>query len=373
MSYALSTPEKVALYMRLVFIAPWQILFSVIRVLVITQIRRIPASLFLVSAILKIVLGTLSPRQIQYLSSSTRETYKLWIQKKKAAETDLGTTNVLSYDIEFLESDATLLWVGSRHVAKKIVLFFHGGGYVAPLLPGHLEWCWRTYVAAGRETDIEVAVAILEYQLCPKAKYPDQLRQAVTALSHTLSRNIHPRNVIIGGDSAGGNLAAQVLCHLVEPHPSVPELIISEPLGGAFLVSPWLSQSTKDPSFLKNSSIDMLSAKTVDKSTKELLPDGHGSLSKLAFPLDRDRVWLKRLGLVLSHMYVTVGSHEVFLDQVEVFVDEVRRVECMPSLRYDLQIKQAHDFILLEGQRNEDGECIQSMRVWMKDWLMKKI
>jgi acetyl esterase/lipase len=355
------------------FSAPWQILFSVFRVLVITQIRRIPASLFLVSAILKVVLGTLSSRQIQHLSPPTRETYKSWIQKKKAAETELATTNVLSYDIEFLESDATLLWVGSRHVAKKIVLFFHGGGYVAPLLPGHLEWCWRTYVAAGRETDIEVAVAVLEYQLCPEAKYPEQLRQAVTALAHILSRNFPPRNVIIGGDSAGGNLAAQVLCHLVEPHPSIPELVISEPLGGAFLVSPWLTQSTEDRSFLKNSPIDMLSAKTVDKSTKELFPDGHGSLSKLAFPLDRDRAWMRRLGSVLSHMYVTVGSHEVFLDQVEVFVDELRRAERTPSIRFDLQTKQAHDFILLESQRNEDGECIQAMRAWMREWLMKKI
>lgn len=325
------------------------------------------------SAILKVVLGTLSSRQIQHLSLSTRETYKLWIQKKKAAETDLATTNVLSYDIEFLESDATLLWVGRRHVAKKIVLFFHGGGYVAPLLPGHLEWCWRAYVAAGFETNTEVAVAVLEYQLCPEAKYPEQLRQAVTALSHILGRNFHPRNVIIGGDSAGGNLAAQVLCHLVEPHPSIPELVIPEPLGGAFLVSPWLSQSTRDPSFLNNSSIDMLSAKTVDKSTRELFPDGHGYLSKFAFPLDRHRVWLKRLGLVLSHMYVTVGSHEVFLNQVEVFVDELRRADCMSSLQFDLQTRQAHDFILLESQRNDDGECIQSMRAWMRGWLMKKI
>ncbi|KAF5241848.1 hypothetical protein FANTH_8964 [Fusarium anthophilum] len=111
----------------------------------------------------------------------------------------------LVYDREVLEDGkSSLLWIGDRKQAKKVVLFFHGGGFAAPMTTGHLDWCWRAYVLSGIEKGVEAAVAVLEYTLIPEARYPVQLRQAASGLAHLLHKGISPQDIIIGGDSAGG-------------------------------------------------------------------------------------------------------------------------------------------------------------------------
>lgn len=281
----------------------------------------------------------------------------------------------LCYDLELLEDGhSSLLWIGDRRKAKKIVLFFHGGGYIAPLLPGHLQWCWRAYVAAGIDMKTEVAVAVLQYTLCPEARYPVQLRQATSALAHLLSRDIRPQDIVIGGDSAGGNLTTQLLTHLVEPHPTVPRVVMSEPLLAAFLVSPWVSRRTNHASFTENAWIDMLSGSTLDAATREVLgpaqPDeAYRSSAMLAFPLDGDKSCLSGMSSILQQLYVTVGSHEVFRDQAVTLVHEVQNSNPDLNVWLVMQSRQAHDFILLEGQEERDGECIQEMKTWMKGLL----
>ncbi|EWY79770.1 hypothetical protein FOYG_17060 [Fusarium oxysporum NRRL 32931] len=361
--------------------APWQIFASIVRSLLIVWARGIPARLFVVCAVIKVVLGTLSPRQIQYISLSTKEAYKSWIRRRIAKAKKLGNPAAIArlrYDLEPLDDGhSSLLWIGNRRQAKKVVLFFHGGGYISPLLPGHLEWCWRAYVSAGIETETEVAVAVLEYTLCPEARYPVQLRQAASALAYLLSQEIRPRDIVIGGDSAGASLTTQLLCHLIEPHPTVREIILSEPLLGVFLVSPWVTRYTNDASFTDNAWIDMLSGPTVNKSTRELLgPDideTQGKSASLAFPLDRDKSCLEGMASILNQLYVTVGTHEVFRDQGIALVREIRYLNPKLDVRLDMQNRQAHDFILLEGQEERDGECIQQMKGWMRDLLATSI
>lgn len=312
------------------------------------------------------------------MSLSTKETYKSWIRRKAArAKKDKRpvATQRLNHDLEPLEDgNSSLLWVGNHRKAKKVVLFFHGGGYVSPLLPGHLEWCWRSYVVAGLETGIEVAVAVLEYTLCPDARYPVQLRQAASALECLLLRGFHPRDIVIGGDSAGANMTAQLLCHLIEPHPAIRKISLSKPLAGAFLVSPWLTRRTDDASFKENAQIDMLSGPTIDKSTRELLGHTHihETLAFLAFTHEGDKNCLNNMSSAVDGLYVTVGSHEVLRDQAVLFVHEVKYLNPRLNVRFEMQERQAHDFILLEGQEERDGENIRQMKTWMKDLLTAK-
>ncbi|KAI8682309.1 Abhydrolase-3 domain-containing protein [Fusarium sp. Ph1] len=370
--------EKLKLAFRLTCLAPWQIFASIVRSLTIAWARGIPSRLFVVCGAVKVFLGNFSPRQIQYLSLSTKDAYKSWIKQKTAKVKKTGNTEAierLCYDLEPLEDGhSSILWIGNRRKAKKIVLFFHGGGYISPLLPGHLEWCWRAYIAAGIEKKTEVAVAVLEYTLCPEASYPVQLRQAASALAHLLSQHVRPRDIVIGGDSAGGNLTAQLLSHLVEPHPTVPSVALSEPLLGAFLVSPWVTRHTSDASFSENSWIDMLSGPTIDKCSSEILgatptDENYDKLATLACPLDGDKSWMGGITSILGRMFVTVGSHEVFRDQAAAFVHEVQHSNPGLDVRFALQTRQAHDFILLEAQQERDGECILEMKEWMKDVL----
>lgn len=284
----------------------------------------------------------------------------------------------LSYDVEPLDDGkSSLLWLGNRQKARKVVLFLHGGCYVVSLRAGHLEWCWRTYVAAGIEAKVETAVAVLEYTLCPTDVYPAQLCQAAVALSHLISSGFEPGDIVVGGDSAGANLTAQLLCHLLQPHPVARPISLHAPLAGAFLVSPWLSAHTFDRSFAENRLVDMLDAKIVQKSITELV--GYSGkehfhdwddLSKVAFPLDMEPTVSSGMSFITRSLYITTGDQDVLRDQAITFAYRVQEMNPDLKVRMDVMPKQGHDFILLEGQRKRDGESIREMKSWMREVLV---
>ncbi|ETS73029.1 hypothetical protein PFICI_15204 [Pestalotiopsis fici W106-1] len=282
------------------------------------------------------------------------DTYSAWIDKKRAAaikEGDRLALDRLSHMAEHLpDGNSWLLWVGNRKKASRYVLFFPGGGYIAPVTPGHFEWCFRAYVE--RESGHEVAVAVLQYTLCPAARYPTQLMQATSALRHLMDSGIPASSIVIGGDSAGGNLTAQLLIHLA--HSAAPNRL-PEPLAGAFLVSPWLSGNTNGRSFSENQFIDMLSREHIETSSRELLhtqptqDDLKGGHGEWALPLDTDRKWLNGLAQTTRALYVTVGANEVLRDQGILFAETIRKRNETINVQLEILEADAHDSVLLEG------------------------
>lgn len=89
--------------------------------------------------------------------------------------------------------------VGERPDA--LLLWFHGGGWVTGDLDTHDQLCRQMCTAAG------VTVASVDYRLAPEAKFPAAVDDCVAAYEWALDR---AGVVAIGGDSAGGNLAAVV-------------------------------------------------------------------------------------------------------------------------------------------------------------------
>jgi acetyl esterase len=88
------------------------------------------------------------------------------------------------------------------------VVFFHGGGWVIGSLESHDPFC---RALANRSGAIVVSV---DYRLAPEARYPAAAEDcyAVTrwVAEHGAELGIDGARLAIGGDSAGGNLAAAV-------------------------------------------------------------------------------------------------------------------------------------------------------------------
>lgn len=62
-----------------------------------------------------------------------------------------------------------------------------GGGYMAPM--GAVHWNYvKKLQTQMREQGLEVSVAVLNYTLTPHARFPGQLRQAVSALRHLVEK-----------------------------------------------------------------------------------------------------------------------------------------------------------------------------------------
>ena len=88
------------------------------------------------------------------------------------------------------------------------LVFFHGGGWVAGSLETHDGLCRRLCEAA------HCRIVSLDYRLAPEHPFPAALMDCLLAVNwvsnHAASLGLDPTRLAVGGDSAGGGLAAAV-------------------------------------------------------------------------------------------------------------------------------------------------------------------
>ncbi len=86
------------------------------------------------------------------------------------------------------------------------LVYYHGGGWVIGDIESHDVVCRRL------ANDAHCAVLSVDYRLAPEHKFPAAFDDAVAAMrfaiEHPEELGIDPAKVAVGGDSAGGNLAA---------------------------------------------------------------------------------------------------------------------------------------------------------------------
>ncbi|MBV9330433.1 MAG: alpha/beta hydrolase, partial [Alphaproteobacteria bacterium] len=115
------------------------------------------------------------------------------------------------------------------------VVFFHGGGFVLGDLDSHDGLC-RTLANESR-----CKVVSVDYRLAPEHPFPAAVEDSMAATDwvaeHAEEIGIDPARIAVGGDSAGGNLAA-VVANLAKKkgHPKLVFQLLIYPvaqLGGA--------------------------------------------------------------------------------------------------------------------------------------------
>ena len=95
-----------------------------------------------------------------------------------------------------------------REAGRGLLVFFHGGGWVVGDLETHDPLCRALAADAG------IRVLAVDYRLAPEAPAPTSAEDAIAAFTwaveHAEDLGVDPSLVAVGGDSAGGNLAAVV-------------------------------------------------------------------------------------------------------------------------------------------------------------------
>ena len=95
--------------------------------------------------------------------------------------------------------------------ARPCLVYYHGGGWVIGDIQGLDSTCRALANAAG------CVVVSIEYRLAPEHKFPAPLDDCVAAVewvhANAASIGVDPDRLAVGGDSAGGNLAAAVSLH----------------------------------------------------------------------------------------------------------------------------------------------------------------
>ncbi|PKN58225.1 MAG: hypothetical protein CVU56_06800 [Deltaproteobacteria bacterium HGW-Deltaproteobacteria-14] len=115
---------------------------------------------------------------------------------------------------------------GRAAAPRPALVFLHGGGHVVGDLDTHEPLCRLLAARSGVEV---IAVA---YRLAPEARFPAAFDDALAAFrwvrDEAASLGVDPARIAIGGDSAGGNLAAAVALAVArsgEPGPALQLLL----------------------------------------------------------------------------------------------------------------------------------------------------
>lgn len=128
------------------------------------------------------------------------------------------------------------------HDRRRAVLYCHGGGYTS----GNLGYSRPLAAKLAGVTGWEVLA--FEYRLAPEHPFPAAADDAMKAWDYLMYQGYGARDVVVAGDSAGGNLAL-VLTHLLkEAGRRLPRALI--------LLSPWTDMTASGKSYQERAAID---------------------------------------------------------------------------------------------------------------------
>jgi len=118
-------------------------------------------------------------------------------------------------------------WVKAANVPEEkeqVILYFHGGGFTIGSCDTHRNLAALISGAGG------VRVLVVEYRLAPEHKYPAANEDCLAAYRWLIENGVSAKNIVIGGDSAGGTLTLMTLLSLRDAGDPLP--------AAAFMLSP---------------------------------------------------------------------------------------------------------------------------------------
>lgn len=281
---------------------------------------------------IRTMFSSMSIASERYLNPSTEETY-LRLAGKRNFQPD-----------SVVLSDGTKAhWLGPRK-ADKIIIFFHGGGYVLPCDEGHFQWLYNMRKELAKSHS--VSAIMLGYTTAPEGQYPTQLKQAAELLQYVMEKEgKRPSDIFLGGDSAGGNLAAGLLSHILHPHPQVPAKIsLNEPLAGAVLISPWLNFRTADETITSNAKTDIVGGSVGSRWSKAFL--GDSPKDNYNQPCIADASWFSGLESVVKDILIWGGGGEVCISAIREMVVAIKGAH--KTTEYVEEPGAAHEQMIVE-------------------------
>lgn len=219
------------------------------------------------------------------------------IEKHRHSQDQIGAMLSNTKDICYREIDIDGMYgewvsVNRAHMKKYIILHCHGGGYST----GSSLYARTLTSKLAASTSMDVLC--FDYRLAPEHPYPAATEDAMKAWNYLMLLGYGARDIILTGDSAGGNLALSLVLKLKSQDRLLPR--------GILLMSPWTDLTSSGKSFQSMAEVDPVLDSAYISRMVEAYAEGQDLKDPYLSPLFGNFVGF-------PPTYIQVGENEILL------------------------------------------------------------
>jgi epsilon-lactone hydrolase len=235
-------------------------------------------------------------------------------------------------------------WIIANAADRGVILYLHGGGYVACSPATHRP------ITACLARLTQRRVFSVDYRLAPEHRFPAALDDAVAAYRWLLDQGVATHALALAGDSAGGGLVLSTLVRLRDEGRPLP--------GCAVGFSPWTDLAGTGASVHSNDGrCSTLRRENIAQFARAYLGTA-SALNPYASPLFADHRGLPPILL-------QVGSTELLLDDARRVHDKIRNAGGVSKL--EVFDDMFHVWQMLDGFVPEARGALRQAAAFMND------
>ncbi len=282
-----------------------------------------------------------------------RENFKKLIKKDYSKK--LPLSKVVNFTVDTpLAKVPVRLYASSDNETLPLIIFLHGGGWCIGNLDTHDQQCRRLAIASG------FPVLSVDYTLAPEAKFP----QAVHEVAHIIKQlgagqleiPADPSQLIVMGDSAGGNMAISTTLKLIQDEEDISFIKCLVPVYPVTDCS-----ESKDGSFIEFQDGYILTKHLMDLFSTNYIGDNQNLQDPLLSPL-----FSKNLHKLPPCFVLTAGL-DPLRDEGEKFAKQLEELGNVVKLkRYDACV---HSFYGQEDFGNKGLQAVDDTVQFFKKYV----
>ena len=154
---------------------------------------------------------------------------------------------------------------------SRVILFFHGGGYVSGSIDSHRQ----LVIEAGRQAGARTLA--LNYRRAPENPFPAAVEDCLSGYRFLLLSGFRPDHIVIAGDSAGGGLTVATMMYLRDAGEALPAC--------GWCISPWVDLTISGETITSKAPIDPMIQRDYLQEIASAYLHGTDPKNPLASPL----------------------------------------------------------------------------------------
>lgn len=226
---------------------------------------------------------------------------------------------------------------------KQVILYIHGGGFLFGSPKTHAA------MVAVLVKRLGARAVMPRYRLAPEHPFPAAFDDVRTAWDGLIASGVDPKDIVIGGDSAGGALALSVLGSLVAEKAALP--------GAVFCFSPLTDLTFSGQSIQSNAEIEALLPAAKAEELAQMYLAGHATVDPKVSPLQATFAGA-------PPVWIAVSDTEILLDDARRMAAQLEQGGV--DVTYVQEQALPHVWPIFHNVLPEGRQTLDALAKWIK-------